>query len=87
MKKPTLFACVSVLLALSLNGGHAGNGENLVLSSVSREIDLTTVLVQQKVTMVVENQGDSAVSQFTYTVDPSMGSKASYVGAKVGVSN
>ena len=87
MKKLTLFACVSLLLALALNGGHAGNGENLVLSSVSREIDLTTVLVQQKVTMVIENQGDSAVSQCTYTVDPSMGGKASYVGAKVGVSN
>ena len=86
MKKLTS-ACVYVLLALTLTGAHASNGENFVLSSVSREIDLTTSLVQQKVTMVIENQGDSAASQFTYTVDPSMGSKVSYIGAKVIISN
>ncbi len=70
-------------LALALTGVSGSNGESLVLSSVSRELDLTTPLVQQKVTMVLENTGSTAVSQFKFTVDPSLASKTSFIGAKV----
>lgn len=61
----------------------ARNGENIVLSSVTREIDLKTPLVQQKTTMVVENQGESAFSQFVFAVDPTTASQVSYIGAKL----
>ncbi len=70
-------------ISLALTGVSGSNGGSLVLSSVSRELDLTTPLVQQKVTMVIENTGSNAVSEFKFTVDPSFASKTSFVGAKV----
>ena len=57
--------------------------DTLVLSSVSREIDLTTSLVQEKVTAVLQNKGDIPVNQFVYLVDPILADRASYIGVQV----
>lgn len=80
-----LSLCVLVVTLVAFTGGALADngGGNIVLSSVSREVDLTTPLVQQKVTMVIENKGSSAVTQFSYSVDPSLSSKTSYLSAKV----
>lgn len=57
--------------------------ENLELTSVSREVDLSSPLVKQKVTMVVENKASGAVTSVLYTVEPQLADKVAYVGAKV----
>lgn len=83
MEKSLRWCALLVALATLSGGVLASNGGNLVLSSVSRELDLTTPLVKQKVTMVVENRGSSAVTQFLFSIDSSLTSKVSYLGAKV----
>ena len=57
--------------------------KNLVLSTVTREVDLRSPLVKQKVTMVVENKGSAPVNSMFYTVEPQLAAKVAYIGAQV----
>ena len=57
--------------------------EALELSTVTREVDLTSPLVKQKVTMVVENKGSKAVAALLYTVEPQLAQKVAYITAQV----
>jgi hypothetical protein len=57
--------------------------ETLELSTVTREVDLTSPLVKQKVTMVVENKGTKAVTAVLYTVEPRLVQRLGYISAQV----
>ncbi len=57
--------------------------EALELTSVTREVDLTSPLVKLKVTMVVENKASKAVSSVYYTVERQLAKKLAYIDAQV----
>ena len=57
--------------------------EELTLSRVTREVDLTSPLVKQKVTMALENDGPKPVSVVLFTVEPQLAGKVAYIGAQV----
>lgn len=86
MERVLLSVCsVLAVLALAQANGAAQNS-NIVLSSISREIDLTTSLVKQKVTAVLLNNGAAHVDQFIFLVDSVLADKASFTSAKVAYS-
>lgn len=58
---------------------------NLELSTVTRNVDLTTPLVKQKIVMVVENKGPKAVTSMLYAVEPQLADKVTYIGAQVSI--
>ena len=78
---------VIVLCCLSLTWGRRSPPDNRVealeITSVTREIDLTSPLVKQKVTMVIENKAAKAVSSVYYTVERQLAKKLAYIGAQV----
>lgn len=76
-----LVLCVGV--AVSGKPPPDNRVETLELSTVTREVDLTSPLVKQKVTMVVENKGSKAVSTLLYTVEPQLAQKLAYITAQV----
>ena len=57
----------------------------LELSLVTREIDLNSHLAKIKSTIVLENKGESSVSEFLYTVDGDHKDKVAFIGASVSV--
>lgn len=57
--------------------------EALELATVTREVDLTSPLVKQKVTMVLENKGSKAVTVMLYTVEPQLADKVAHISAQV----
>lgn len=80
---------VSLLLVLCVSGGVRAKGppdnrvEALELATVTREVDLTSPLVKQKVTMVLENKGSKAVTSVLYTVEPQLEDKVAFISAQV----
>lgn len=79
----------SFLLVLCFSGDVLAKGppdnrvEALELSTVTREVDLTSPLVKQKVTMVLENKGSKAISVMLYTVESPLVDKLAYINAQV----
>lgn len=59
--------------------------EALELSRVSREVELNSPLVKQKVTMVIENKGSKPVNSLLYLVEPQLAEKVAYIGAHVSI--
>ena len=57
--------------------------EELTLSRVTREVDLTTPLVKEKVTFVVKNDGNKSVSYVMYTVESHLANNVAYINAQV----
>lgn len=87
MDERCLAACFVLVLCAGVVAGRSPPNtrvEALELVTVTREVDLTTPLVKQKVTMVVENKGSKPISILLYTVEPQLASKVSYIGAQVG---
>lgn len=78
---------VALVFCVGLVAGKKGPPDNRVesleLTSVTREVDLTSPLVKQKVTMVVENKANKAVSSVYYTVERQLANKLAYIGAQV----
>ena len=79
----------SLLLVLCVTVASAGKPprdnrvEELKLAHVTREVDLTTALAKEKVTMEVENVGSKAVGYVLYTVEPALAGKVAYINALV----
>ena len=71
------------LLLVSLSCAADEVSRDVVLSYVSRDLDLTTHLVKERISLTVENGGESSLRWFLYTVDPSISSKLAYIGAQV----
>lgn len=80
---------LSVLLVLCISGAVRAKGppdnrvEALELTTVMREVDLTSPLVKQKVTMMVENKESKAITVVLYTVEPQLVDKLAYINAQV----
>lgn len=83
--------CVLLVLAVLCSVGSSwgkkvppdNRVEALELTSVTREVDLTSPLVKQKVTMVIENKASKAVSSVYYTLERQLAKKLAYIGAQV----
>lgn len=76
---------VCVHLAVGGKAPPDSRVETLELSRVTREVDLSSPLVKQKVTMVVENQASRPVTYVLYTVESQLSDKVAYIGAQVRV--
>ena len=79
---------VAVLLALFLallSGVRAAEevSGDVVVTRVARELDLTTHLVKQRVSITIENGGDRPLSSFHFIVDSNLVNKMAYIGATV----
>lgn len=80
-----------VVVALCVCVASGGKGppdnrvEQLELSRVTREVDLTSPLVKQKVTLAVENKGSKPVTNFLYTVESQLARKVAYISAQVSI--
>ena len=61
--------------------------EDLELTRVTREVDLTSPLAKQKVSMVVENKGTKPVTSVLYMVEPQLTDKVAFISAQVLVSS
>lgn len=57
--------------------------EALELSTVTREVDVTSPLMKQRVKMVVENKGSKPVTAVLYTVEPQLADKVAFISAQV----
>lgn len=57
--------------------------DKLEFSAVTREIDLTSNLVKEKTTIVVENKDQKTISSFLYTIPRSAADKLAYIGGQV----
>ena len=81
-----LKCAVVLVFCLSLAVGKKAPPDNRVealeLASVTREVDLSSPLVKQKVTMVVENKAAKAISNMYYTVERQMAGKLAYIEAQ-----
>ena len=82
-----LLLLLTVLCCLGSSWGRKGPPDNRVealeLTLVTREVDLTSPLVKQKVTMVIENKASRAVSSVYYTLERQLAKKLAYIGAQV----
>lgn len=76
-----LVLCIGVVVGAKLPPDD--RVEALELSRVTREVDLSSPLVKQKVIMVVENKGSKPVTSVLYTVEPQLSGKVGYINAQV----
>lgn len=58
-------------------------GEEVVVSRAARELDLTSHLVKQSVSLTVLNEGERPLTSVLYTLEQALGSKLAYIGARV----
>lgn len=76
---PCLVAFVAFLFA-SLTMGESDYNSKLVITEVSRKIDLSTQLAKVSTSLTIENGGDSATGYFYLAIEPSLVDKLAYVG-------
>ena len=57
--------------------------DKLEFSAVTRELDLTSNLVKEKTTIVMENKDEKTISSFLYTISRSAADKLTYIGGQV----
>ena len=79
---------VLVLVGCLMVAVHAAPSQDeriakLEFSAVTRELDLTSNLVKEKTTIVLENKDEKSVSSFLYTIPRSAADKLAYIGGKV----
>ena len=79
---PCLVAFVAFLFA-SLTMGESDYNSKLVITEVSRKIDLSTQLAKVSTSLTIENGGDSATGYFYLAIEPSLVDKLAYVGVMV----
>ena len=71
------------LLLLTRVAATDDSVEKLVITRASREVDLSSNLVKEVVTMTLTNDGDVAVSTFLYTLDAMSSPKLAHISVKV----
>ena len=76
-----LVLCIGV--AVGVKSPPDNRVEALELSRVTREVDLSSPLVKQKVIMAVENKGSTPVTSVLYMVEPQLAGKVGYITAQV----
>ena len=70
-------------LAAALAATDQNRIDKLEWSVVTRELDLTSALVKEKTTVVIENKDTKSVSHFLYTVQRGAADKLAYIGGQV----
>lgn len=73
-------AAVAALLLASFTLGKDDFNSKLVISEVSRKIDLSTQLAKVSTSLTIENGGDSATGYFHLAIEPSLVDKLAFVG-------
>lgn len=71
---------VAALLLASCTLGKDDFNSKLVISEVSRKIDLSTQLAKVSTSVTLENVGDSSVGYFHLAIEPSLVDKLAFVG-------
>ena len=72
-----------LLLLLSSVAAADDSVEKLVITRASREVDLSSNLVKEMVTITLSNDGDVAVSTFLYTLDAISSPNLAHLSVKV----
>lgn len=80
-----LAAVAALLLASSILGKDDINSK-LVISEVSRKIDLSTQLTKVSTSLTLENGGDSSTGFFHLAIEPPLEDKLAFVGVTVSIS-
>ncbi|KAJ7382174.1 hypothetical protein OS493_036607 [Desmophyllum pertusum] len=73
-------AAVAALLLASCTLGKDDFNSKLVISEVSRKIDLSTQLTKLSTSVTLENGGDSSTEHFHLAIEPSLVDKLAFVG-------
>ncbi|XP_003382687.1 PREDICTED: dolichyl-diphosphooligosaccharide--protein glycosyltransferase subunit 1-like [Amphimedon queenslandica] len=74
---------VGLVLLSSLSVLYAEEpDEKILITRASRELDLTSQVVKQGVSLTILNEGDLPANSFLYTVDNVMSDKLAYIEAK-----
>ena len=76
-------AAVAALLLASCTLGKDDFNSKLVISEVSRKIDLSTQLTKVSTSVSLENAGESSVGHFHLAIEPSLVDKLAFVGVTV----
>lgn len=76
-------AAVAALLLASCTLGKDDFNSKLVISEVSRKIDLSTQLTKLSTSVTLENGGDSSTEHFHLSIEPSLVDKLAFVGVTV----
>jgi len=76
-------AAVAALLLASCILGKDDFNSKLVISEVSRKMDLSTQLAKVSTSVTLENAGDSSVGYFHLAIEPSLVDKLAFVGVTV----
>ena len=76
-------AVLAALLLASFSLAKNDVNPKLVISEVSRKIDLSTQLTKISTSLTIENGGDSSTGFFHLTIEPSLVDKLAFVGATV----
>ena len=75
---------VGLILLSSLNVLYAEEPDDKILiTRASRELDLTSQVVKQAVSLTILNEGDLPANSFLYTIDNALSDKLAYIEAKV----
>lgn len=74
---------LAALLFASFTLGKNDVNAKLVISEVSRKIDLSTQLTKISTSLTIENGGDSSTGFFHLAIEPSLVDKLAFVGATV----
>ena len=79
-------AAIAALLLASCTLGKDDFNSKVVISEVSRKIDLSTQLTKVSTSVTLENAGDSSTSHFHLAIEPSLVDKLAFVGVTVSFS-
>ena len=71
------------LLATVLAATDQDRLDKLEFNLVTRELDLTSALVKEKTTLVIENKDSKSISHFLFTVQRGASDKLAYIGGQV----
>ena len=76
-------AAIAALLLASFTLGKDDINSKLVISEVSRKIDLSTQLAKVSTSLTIENGGDSSTGYFHLAIEPALVDKLAFVGVTV----
>ena len=77
-------ALLSLMLAVLSSRACAEKvSTDVVITHVARELDLSSHLAQQVVSISLENEGENPVPWFLYTIDSGLVGNLAFIGAEV----
>lgn len=79
----TMVYAVTLLLLIASAAAADDGNEKLVITRASREVDLSSNLAKEVVTITLSNDGDATVSSFLYTLDASSSAYLAHLSVKV----